>query len=126
MTTPSTEHPFSFESVVRFERPARSRGQTAVELGGSEETIFVVVGLVLSGSLLFWKYTIALGAVMLAVTTFRLGHARAQPRQSETIREARAAGRTTPRRCDGEGLLAARHRPFRRSIVGWGHSTRSR
>ena len=106
MTIPSAEHQFSFESSFDSNEPRDRAFKRTSKLGVSEEIIFVVFGL-LSGLLLFWKYTIALGAVMLAVTTFLWSIFERSREESKTIREGRAAGRTTPCRRDGEGILGA-------------------
>lgn len=74
MTAPSDNAPFRFETsyntrngrpelhTARLERSRRSMRVTADQL-------FVIVGLV-GMACLFWRYTIALGAVTLGLTTF--------------------------------------------------------
>jgi hypothetical protein len=67
--TPPALVPFSFESSFDPNDPRERAVKRRPKFGIAEDTFFVAFGL-LSGLLLFWKYTIALGAVMLAMTTF--------------------------------------------------------
>jgi len=69
MTAPAAEHPFSFESSFDPNDPRDRSVKRPSKLGIREDHFFVVFGL-LGGLLLFWRYTIALGATILAMTTF--------------------------------------------------------
>jgi hypothetical protein len=70
MTTPAELAPFHFETAydTRAVRPELGVARRS-KLGVTEDQLFVVFG-VFGVACLFWRYTIALGAMTLAVTTF--------------------------------------------------------
>jgi hypothetical protein len=70
MTTPPAVEPFRFETSydTRDVRP-EIKSATRSRLGPTEDQFFVAFA-VIGIACLFWRYTIALGATILAVTTF--------------------------------------------------------
>lgn len=70
MTASPAVAAFTFETSYDPNEVYRDRGaKQRTKLGLTEDQFFVAFGL-LGGFLLFWRYTIALGATMLAVTAF--------------------------------------------------------
>jgi len=69
MTASPLPSPFRFETEYELRDVQRPRPRRATKLGMTEDQIFMAFG-VIGAALLFWKFTISLGAGILAVGTF--------------------------------------------------------